>query len=281
MTSTSLDFSQKNDLRLLAALIGEVDAIADGISFLLAGAMARDLLLAHAHGVRIDRRTQDVDLAFSVSSWEEFERLRKKMLGGPFQEIPRSGIHKLNYRGTLEVDILPFGGVERADRTISLPPDNSFTMSVFGFREALASSVTVILPARISVQVVSLPALAILKLAAWSERHVQQPAKDAYDLRLIIRSYPDLAGERLFESNPYLYGSPPDYECAGAWLLGRDMAPLLDASGHRKLATLIAKETDEQGQLQLAGEMMRDDPERAVQLLHALEKGFLGEAIEQ
>ncbi len=281
MTNISLDFSQKNDLRLLAALIGDVTAIAGSAPFLLAGAMARDLLLAHAHGIRIDRRTEDVDLAFHVSGWDEFEQLRKRMLAGPFQEIPRSGIHKLKYRGTLEVDILPFGGVERADRTISLPPDNSFTMSVFGFKEALASSATMILPTRISAQVVSLPALSILKFAAWSERHVQQPAKDAYDLRLIIRSYPDLVGDRLFESNPYLQGPPADYECAGAWLLGRDMALLLDTSGHRKLAPLIANEANEQGQLQLAGEMMRDAPERAIQLLHALEQGFLGKEIEQ
>jgi predicted nucleotidyltransferase len=211
MTDILLDFSQNNDLRLLAALISQVRAAAGDIPFLLAGATARDLLLGHAQGIRIDRATEDVDLVFHVPDWAAFEQLRKKLLDGEFSEIPRNGIHKLRYRGTLEVDILPFGGVERPDRTIVLPPDNAFTMSMFGFTEALKSSVTIKLPDDVSVQVVSLPALAILKLSAWRERNIREPGKDAYDLRLIIRSYPDLAGERLFESNPYVLGSPADY----------------------------------------------------------------------
>ena len=280
MTGISLDLSQSNDLRLLAALIEQVSK-ATGTPFLLAGAMARDLLLGHAHGVLIGRATEDVDLAFHVSDWDEFERLRKKLLDGEFKAIPRSGIHKLRFRGGLEVDILPFGGVEQADRTIVLPPDNAFTMSMFGFSEALKSSVTAKLPDGISVQVVSLPALAILKLAAWNERHIREPGKDAYDLRLILGSYPDLAGERLFESNPYVLGSPADYECAGAWLLGQDTAQLLDKAGQDRLVKIIADEADEHGQLRLAGEMMRENPERAIRLLGALEQGFIDKMNEQ
>lgn len=275
MTDTSLDFSQRTDLRLLAALVKQVSIAAAGTPFLLAGAMARDLLLTHAHGVRASRATEDVDLVFQVASWNEFEKLRRKLLDGEFTEIHRRGMHKLHYRGGLDVDILPFGGVERPDRTIVLPPDNAFVMSMFGFTEALQPSVTVKLPDEVSIQVVSLPALAILKLTAWNERHSIEPGKDAYDLNLVIRNFAEIAGERLYEVNPYLVGSPSDYECAGAWLLGRDMAELLDRSGKERLAVLIAGEADESGQFRLAGEMIRDDPERAIQLLGALEKGFI------
>lgn len=278
--ATSLDFSQKTDLRLLSALIKQVSAVAK-TPYLLAGATARDLLLVYAHEIPNNRATVDVDLAFLMESWEEFEALRENLLAaGEFTEVPRKGIHKLRFRRTLEVDILPFGGVERRDRSIVLPPDNAFEMSMFGFKEALDSSVTVILPDDAQVQVVSLPALAILKFSAWAERRLREPGKDAYDLLLIIKNYASASGERLYDANPHVVGSPSDYEAAGAWLLGKDMAQLLDDAGHERLARIIADEADEAGQLRLVGDMMRDDPERALTLLAALEDGFIGEKDE-
>lgn len=279
--ATSLDFSQKIDLRLLSALVKQVTAAAEK-PYLLAGATARDLLLTHAHEILNSRATVDVDFAFFLDNWDQYETLRKKLLaGGEFMEVPRKGIHKLRFRRVLEVDILPFGGVERADRTIALPPDNAFVMTMFGFREALNSSVTVMLPDDATVQVVSLPALAILKLSAWSERRLLEPGKDAYDLLLILKNYASTSGKRLYDANPHIAGSPSDYEAAGAWLLGRDMAQLLNDDGHQRLARIMAEEADETGQLRLVGDMMRGDPDRALQLLAALEDGFIGGRNEQ
>jgi predicted nucleotidyltransferase len=274
-----LDFSKKIELRILSALVKQVSA-AVRTPYLLAGATARDLLLVYAHEIPNNRATVDVDFAFLMESWEEFETLRKKLLvGGDFVEVPRKGIHKLRFRRTLEVDILPFGGIERRDRSIVLPPDGA-VMSMFGFREALGSSVTVLLPDDAMVAVVSLPALAILKLIAWSERRLREPGKDAYDLLLIIRNYADASGERIYDANPHV-GSPSDYEAAGAWLLGKDMAQLLDQPGHERLARIIADEADAGGQLRLVGDMMQNDPERALELLGTLEDGFIGERDER
>lgn len=153
---------------------------------------------------------------------------------------------------------------------------------MFGFREALDSTVTVILPEHARVQVVSLPALSILKFSAWEERRLTEPGKDAYDLLLITKNYASAGNDnRLYDANPFVAGSPSDYEAAGAWLLGKDMAKLLDAKGRERLARIIAKEADKMGKLHLAGDMMSDDPERALVLLAALEEGFVGEKDEQ
>lgn len=274
--ATLLDLSQKGD-RLLGALIGRINAIVGDAPYLLAGATARDLLLQAAHGIDTRRATTDVDLAFLVGNWDEYLGLRNKLLAsGDFAEMPKGGLNKLRFRGNLEIDILPFGGIEQPDRSIAWPPDGDTIMTVFGFREALRSCITVILPPKERVQVVSLPALAILKLVAWKERRFEQPGKDAHDLTLIVRSYPDAGNHaRLYSEIPDAGDSPFDYEIGGAQLLGKDMAQLLDATGRARLARLIAEETDEQGQLRLAGDMMRSDPERALELLIALEKGFV------
>lgn len=272
----SLDFSQKTDLRLLGALVKLVSAAADGMPFMMAGAMARDLLLVHAHGIPSNRATQDVDLAFLAGNWSVFEAMRNRLLaGGDFAEIPSRGIHKLRFQRTLEVDILPFGGVERQDRTIVLPPDDAFEMSMFGFKEVLGSTVTVILPEDARVQVVSLPALTILKLSAWAERRLREPRKDAYDLLLIIKNYAHANNEdRLYDENPYIAGSPSDFEAGGAWLLGKDMARLLDPASREQIGRVLAEQADEQGNLRLVGDMM-NDPDRALELLAALERGFI------
>ena len=274
--ATSPDLSQKTELRLLSALVKQIDTAVARTPYLLAGAMARDLLLVYAHGIPNKRATTDVDLAFLVESWKEFEALRQRLLAkDDFAEVPSKGIHKLRFRRELEVDILPFGGVENPDRTIALPPDNAFVMTMFGFKEALESTVTVILPDDARVQVVSLPALAILKLSAWAERRLREPGKDAHDLLLIVRNYLDAGNlDRMYEEYPEAGGSPFDYESAGAWLLGKDMARLLDEAGRSRLAPMIADEADELGKLRLVGDMMRGDPERALALLAALDEGF-------
>ncbi len=273
---TLLDLSQKGD-RLLGALIGRVNAIVGDAPYLLAGATARDLLLQAAHGIDPRRATTDVDLAFLVGNWDEFLGLRNQLLAsGDFAGMPKGGLHKLRFRGSLEVDIMPFGAIEQPDRSIAWPPEGDIIMTVFGFREAQDSCITVILPPNERVQVVSLPALAILKLVAWKERRFEQPGKDAHDLALIVRSYLDAGNhERLHSEIPDAGGSPYDYVFGGAQLLGKDMARLLDAAGRERLGRLIADEADEQGQLRLAGEMMRNDPERALELLIALESGFV------
>lgn len=213
---------------MLGALVNGVTRAAEGQAYLLAGAMARDLLLQHAHGIQPARATTDVDFAFLTEHWDQFHALRERLLvSGEFLEVPRQSLHRLRFRNALNVDMLPFGAIERADRTIAWPPDNRSVMTMFGFREALSKSVNVKLPDNAEVSVVSLPALAVLKLVAWRERWTTSPGKDAYDLRLILEKYLDAGNyERFFQENPDAGGSPFDYETAGAWLLGKDMAAL-------------------------------------------------------
>lgn len=286
MTAILLDFSQKADLRPIGEIVAPVSEVAGrlGIHTFITGALARDLWIVHHLGIKIARQTGDADFAMAVASWDDFYAIRKELLGsGEYRDVPGAPPHRLRHRNGLPIDLVPFGGVERAEtRSIAWPPDSAFVMSVFGFREAAAQTVEVRFPVNVIGRVVTLPALALLKFDAWVDRHVREPQKDAYDLQLLIRNYADANREdRLYHENPYLLGSPADYELAGAWLLGKDMARLLDPSGRERLARVIAEEADDEGQLRLAGEMMRDNEERALELLAALENGFIGEGDEQ
>lgn len=177
----------------------------------------------------------------------------------------------------MPVDLVPFGAIERPDRTIAWPPDGAVVMSVFGFREAQAATMLVVLPGGITVPVVTLPALALLKITAWMERRYAQPGKDAYDLLIIMRNYLDAGNhDRLYTDAAHLMDHGDfDYEAAGAWLLGHDMGKLLAGDSKALVAALLEQESTPQGPLRLVGDM-RTDTETLLSLLGALKSGFTG-----
>jgi predicted nucleotidyltransferase len=285
MKASSLDLADKQELNFLAELIADFLAVAPHAGILLVGAMARDLLLYYAHGIRAARATEDVDLALAVADWNDFERLHESLLtSGSFEPHPKVA-YKLLYRRRMEVDLIPFGGVERADGTIAWPPKGDTVMRVLGFQEALASSISAVLPLGQRVAVVSLSMLAVLKVLAWSERRTREPRKDASDLILILHSYLDAGqAERLYsEADHLLAAGDFDYERAGSWLAGKDAVTLIrrhSANSNRieeTVRSIVALEIDPEGPLRLIGELKDTDLERARQLLTPFLAGFNGE----
>jgi hypothetical protein len=123
---TLLDFSERRELREIAQVLGAVQAAATGSPVMLVGAMARDLLLLHAHCIDTVRATNDLDIAIAVPDWGTFERLRVGLLSKGFRPGPVP--HKL-YLDDFEVDAIPFGALERPDRQIAWPPRGEHVMS--------------------------------------------------------------------------------------------------------------------------------------------------------
>lgn len=276
MTAILLDFSKKTELRWLSGLVRLVGSAADDLPFFITGATARDLILQYGYGVDAARKTHDVDFAFMVENWTAFEALRSRLLTtGKFAAAPDNA-HRLQFDTGIVIDLVPFGAIERPDRTIAWPPSGGVVMSVFGFREALAATISVLLPERVMAPVVSLAAFAMLKIAAWMERRYDQPGKDAYDLWLVLRYYLDAGNrDRLYTEAAHLLEQGDfDYEAAGAWLLGHDMGKLLAATAKTKVAEILERESNPNGLLALVGDI-RADPEAALVLLRAMTRGFM------
>ncbi|WP_051771706.1 nucleotidyl transferase AbiEii/AbiGii toxin family protein [Saccharothrix sp. NRRL B-16314] len=189
------------------------------VDFLVVGATARTIISIGLLGTPPERQTKDIDIATEVDSWDEFERLARLL-------DERKGVHKFVVAGA-EVDVVPYGGVERVDRTILWPGDHK--MNVLGLREAVDSAETALLPDGVSVRVPSIPALALLKLFAWQDRHYDD-TRDAVDLVTITKWYSSeryldrLYTEWLDVLERFGYDPP----LAGAWLLGGHMSDLLD-----------------------------------------------------
>jgi len=248
-----------------------------GIEAIAVGAFARDLHFHYRAGVEIQRGTEDVDIALSVSSWEEFGRLLQVLIESKTFSKTTGRDHRLTHRRDRYLDLIPFGGVENSDRQIAWPPEGDTVMQVFGFKEALASAEQVLLPTGVQIQVASVPALALLKLTAWEERNLLAPRKDAADLMLIIEHYLDIGTNRarlLGDFSEWTEEEGFDVVEGGARLLGMEIRALLTAEDHRRAARILEQQTDSATDARLAREMYSLDPDRSIRLLRNLLRGL-------
>jgi predicted nucleotidyltransferase len=253
----SLDFSTRPELDGLALVVRAVQAAAEpaGIDFCLTGAAARDLMTRYAHGIEPSRLTEDLDFAVMVRDWEAYGRLRETLIAsGEFSPRPGPATHRLRHVSGLPLDIVPFGGIEGRDRKFAWPPDHSTVFDCFGMNEAFAASLIVELPGAVRLLVPPIPALTILKIAAWEDRRHTHPGRDALDLLLYLRHYMDCGNlERAAVEHADLFEAEEfDHVEAGVRLLARDISLLLDRPGVERLLQTLVREADEAGNLLLA-----------------------------
>ena len=291
MTNTLPKLSTRPDRPvdpLLIDILRRIEVVAreQGIDYFVGGALARDLILLHVFGKDTGRATRDVDLGICIYDWGKLDSLKASLIqGGNFTEQPKFA-HRLIYRATdtsfgIPLDLLPFGGVESADATIAWPPGMDIVMNVAGFSEARSSALMIEVVEGVVVPVTSLPSLAILKLLAWRDRHMET-TKDATDFLLIARTYHDVGNaDRLYETeSALLQATDFDPELAGAMLLGKDAAAICLSSTAKSIETIL---TDSQLRQRLIDQILRatlssgDDASssRVERYLEAFQSGFV------
>lgn len=275
-----LDFSQRHDLTLHGEVASDVAQAIDAFNVqgIVVGAFARDLHLYHGAGIPVQRRTEDIDFAFMIGDWDEFHRLHARLIEpGAFRAV-EGNLHRLRHRNGVSIDLVPFGGLESGNRQVAWPPAGHSVMNVFGFLEALSAADEVALPPNVRIRIVSLPALALLKIVAWEDRHRRTPRKDAEDLLLIARNYLAVPANEFRLWNDFIEWteSPEfDYEHGGARMLGHDIRRLLDAPGLQRMTHILRTQLDDDGGGELPQEMNRRSPELARDLLRSLFDGLV------
>ena len=263
--------------------IRKIDGIAHRheAAYFLAGATAREIMLHHVFGRPPGRRTLDVDLGIAVRDWDHFKLLKAALVEqAGFQPHARM-IQRINYpaKPAVIVDLIPFGGVETAERTIAWPPEEDIVMRVTGFSDGIASAVPVRLDQDLVIPVVSLPVLLVLKLFAWKDRKHEK--RDAPDIYTLLRQYGDTGNEdRLYgEDMSVLEAEGYDFEVAGAFLIARDAACVVSADTQKCLREILESDAlMEELTNQIIVSSPRNDPEhvrRCEMLIRKLREGFL------
>jgi predicted nucleotidyltransferase len=260
-------------------VVGEFVQIAQeaGTESMLVGACARNLFLRGKSGASTPRRTQDVDFAVSVDSWDGYRCLRERLAGSSrFALSGKEGRPQCLIHWTgIEIDLVPFGGVASPEGVLTCWPDEFLQqMNVSGFDEALRTAESVEVGGR-AVRVVTPEAFVVLKLFAWSDR--PDRTKDAQDLAYLLREYANLPGKMdpLWEPpNLDIIERVRSFDRQVVQLLGRNIARIFQEATLRKTLRILEREIEGPGQ-QLARQMRPQyDFESAIEALSDLSDGM-------
>ena len=106
-----------------------------GVDFYLVGAVARDIHLSKKEGFAARRKTEDVDIAVMITDEKLFYAVKDALIAtGEFEANETEAI-KVIYQQSIEVDLLPFGGIENELRETRLSKPKLFVMEMPGFNE--------------------------------------------------------------------------------------------------------------------------------------------------
>lgn len=283
MTNISHNLAGRIDDKTVA-ILSEIDQLAGNLKlpFFIVGAMARDIILQHAHNIYTTRATLDIDIGVFVTDWDQFEKLKNSLVHTrKFQSTKQT--QRLMYDDEYAVDIVPFGEIAEKDGSISWPPEHEIEMSIMGFQESYEHAVSVLVRANpdLVVKVVSLAGLAVLKLIAWKDG-IERRGKDAADLYTIITNYIEAGNvDRFFEEEgDILKEENSDYDRASAHLLGREMAKIAASKTKATLINLLEREAGASQGHKIAMDILRQDMfnkltyEGTVSYFHALLRGL-------
>lgn len=280
MTSTSLDLSGKID-PITKELYRMIDQVTNelGISFVVVGATARDLVLHHGYGVDIRSATTDVDFGIEVDSWKTFEKLKQALLMNNFTTSRTA--HRLFDPNGIAIDIVPFGALEDRLSNIQWPPRGDTEMNVLGFKEAHDNSIKVTIQQapKIEISVATSQGLALLKLISWSERDTGIRKKDALDFSYLLESYENVpeVTKRVFEVDGLMDQYDWELTLASAHLLGTDSTLIAEEPTQVKITGILEQNTNEAGINHLVEEMCEQidaEYEKKFNLMKAFFNGF-------
>ena len=247
-----LDLSNKIDGLIVETISAIANKAAESnIKFFVVGAMARDIIMNIGHGLQSGRMTKDIDLAFHVSTWEEYEQLVHGLIATGEFDSDREP-QRIKFKGKHPVDIIPFGPIGDENEDIHWPPNQDTKMNIMGFDDAYGNSLRVRLQTNPNLEVLfATPAgLTLMKIISWQTGIPDRKQKDAYDLEFLAQHYSEAGNEdRLYNEYPEVLEKYEfDNYLAGAYLLGLDISKISKKSTLKFVHGIIKRETiDEYG----------------------------------
>ncbi len=280
MMSTLLNISGKIDPRISEVFDFVNSVLAElKMPYIVVGATARDLVLHHGHGARIQRATDDVDFAIEVPDWNAFDVLKNKLTEKGFRETRAQ--HRLISPADMIVDIVPFGNVENEQSSIAWPPKGEVVMNVLGFKEACdnAEWVRVQEEPTLDIPVATPVGMMLLKIISWTDRAVDLRKKDAKDIAYLLSTYeliPEVQ-DTLYSETKIMEIYDWDITQAAACLLGQRARNIAKENTVAMIDALVREELEKLNMDLLVEEMcihIENEFEKKQQLLSAFISGF-------
>ncbi len=220
-----------------------------GVEYYLVGAFARDVQFQTKNPESFIRKTNDIDLAISISNENEYNAIIDALVATSSFTRDEKEIIKLHYKLGIEVDLIPFGEIEEHNREIKLKKPKAFTLEMPGFAETFPFKETIKL-GDLVLNTCPIDGLVMLKLISWNDKHL---SKDLDDIEKIIKAYFDWNADEIYANyfdvmekydpnEPYLY-----LPKVSAHIIGRKMKRLLEKSPELKtrVIAILSKRQDE------------------------------------
>lgn len=214
------------------AVVDALAAVSDPLPrVMLVGAVCRDALHLEYGHTTVLRGTDDLDLALVVDGLDQFDRITSQL-----HRAPNAAGNARYMIAGIAVDLVPFGkNVEDPDGTVT-PREE---MSVFGFRDAVASARSVGLSQNRQVLLPTAAGYTVLKLKAWADRSAVGQYKDASDLAAAMFWYQNdtVTIDRLYSEDylPHLESAEWDRDLAAVRLLIADALDMLTPTRRTEL----------------------------------------------
>ncbi|MFQ5848910.1 MAG: nucleotidyl transferase AbiEii/AbiGii toxin family protein [Candidatus Methylomirabilales bacterium] len=207
-------------LKILAQVLAE-----DRRDVVLIGATVPQVRVRPDHeGEFRGRPTLDVDAVVTAGSWEDYERIRRRLFEAGFR--PGTAPHQLLFGEDVMIDLIPYGPALVQNDRLEWA-ETGRVISTLGMEEAFASAEQVEVAPGFSLRVVTIPGLVLLKIVAYQDRP-EERARDLSDIVHCFEHYEEaIEGSRRFDlAGGTVDGEPVAFEEAGAYLLGIEVAGL-------------------------------------------------------
>jgi len=166
------------------------------------------------------RPTRDVDFSVEVEDWEDYQGLKKDLLGLGLVQKDRQPDHRF-FMDDLIVDILPYGEAIVKDGIIEWPGTGD-RMNVTGFDKLFKYVIQEPISEDLSIPVIPLSLLVFTKIIAYLDRRA---LKDLQDIMYVLEHYEEASViERRYD---VIDADKLIYETSGAYLLGQDLRELI------------------------------------------------------
>ena len=275
-----------NDLRQPSAISEMLHALERGfekfgIDYYLVGAVARDAWLTGVHGIEPRTMTRDIDFGILMDDKATYDALKRYLIGHE-GFTPHSGnAFVLMYNDRMQVDLLPFGGIEQADGKVSSSGLGSTTISLQGFYEVFEEELPVLdIEGKHQFRFCSLPGIVLLKMISWDDRPTVR-YDDIRDIAFLMKHFYAIYEEEIWENHYDLFGEAVmPHEQIAARVMGREMKKiaLRNQKLYARMMDILNQNTSDPKTSRMA-ELMLLSPEETIvdkmELLNQLKLGFI------
>ena len=283
MNSYKINYKQLRQQPELSEMLNALQRGLDrfGIDFFLVGAVARDVWLNGINNIVPKRTTGDIDFAVLINDKGTYDMLKDYLIHTEGFAPYRENAFVLIWKDKMEVDLLPFGGIENEQSKVITEGVGLTSISLQGFQEVYDEGLPELnLEGKHQFKFCTLPGIVLLKLIAWDDRP-EQRRDDIKDISDILNHYFAMYDNTIWQNHGDLFNNDYiDTLHTACRVMGRELSTIASRNQilYNRIQNILHQQSEDVTKSKMAiimREYFGDTVEDNVMLLRQLQQGFL------